>query len=203
MPTATLKRAKAIGISPAVRSWTASIHTPKPMRMAVRRNRALTDRVSSVFLIVSNPSTTSSNTAGIAEPRPLQSGVLSLQLAQAPAPWAPCLRAWRHERPGGSWCPKHVSFLAVCHNLRSCATACGQGRGMTGGRLTNPVVAHSVTDHGTWRRSGGHWVAWGAPPITRSKGLPPGAYRRLMRTGAAGSQPLSPFTSRVPSSLGD
>ncbi len=35
---------------------------------------------------------------------------------------------------------KTLSFIAVCHNLRSCATACGQGRSMTGGRLTNPPL---------------------------------------------------------------
>jgi hypothetical protein len=94
MPTATLKTPKAIGISPAVRSWTASIHTPKPMRMAERRHRALTDRVSSVFLIVSNPSRTSSNTPRIAGAATSLLGGLSLQLAQASAPsgsMPPCL----------------------------------------------------------------------------------------------------------------
>jgi hypothetical protein len=39
---------------------------------------------------------------------------------------------------GAAGVQKPVSFIAVSHNLAGCATGCGQGRSMTGGRLTNP-----------------------------------------------------------------
>jgi hypothetical protein len=71
-------------------------------------------------------------------------------------PLAPKTR-WR--APSASWCPKTRLTHRVCHNLESCATACGQGRSTTGGRRTNPRL-WKTTPPTTQRGGAPVWLSW-------------------------------------------